>query len=75
VRKGSEEARIPLTDIVGVKAPLFSRSQRYVVLTLRTPCRFGNEVSFLPIRDGFFMGYKPTPMIVTELIERISDST
>jgi hypothetical protein len=48
VCKGSQKARIPLSDILNMALPSQSK-WRSVTLALRTPCRFGGELSFLPM--------------------------
>jgi hypothetical protein len=78
VRQSGYEVRIPLTDIVKVDTrpyPL-SRGTYYTALTLRTPCRFGSEVKFLPIPKHKFssldFGYRSQPPpVIKGLIERI----
>jgi len=54
VRKGSEEQRIPLSNIMNVNITLHVNPQR-ITLRLVEPGRFGPEVSFTPLtRFGFF---------------------
>jgi hypothetical protein len=81
VRQSGYEVRIPLTDIVKVDTrpyPL-SRGTYYTALTLRTPCRFGSEVKFLPIPKHKFssldFGYRSQPPpVIKNLIERIDQA-
>jgi hypothetical protein len=67
VRFGSEQQRIPLSEIINVSYSYMQNPNR-VTLTLRTPCPFGKEVSFsTPAR---FLPFAKSP-IVADLIERI----
>jgi len=66
VRFGNEEERIPLSDIINISYTNMSNPSR-VTLTLRTPGRFGKEVSFSPLQQ--FMPFAKSP-IVADLIER-----
>jgi len=67
VRFGSEEERIPLSEIVNVSYAWVQGPPR-VTLTLRTAGKFGNEVSFAaPHR---FVPFAKSPAIVG-LIQRV----
>lgn len=66
VRFGSEEERIPFSEIINVSYSYLSNPSR-VTLTLRTPGRFGKEVSFSPPQS--FVPFAKSP-IVADLIER-----
>jgi hypothetical protein len=66
VRFGSEEQRIPLSEIMNISYTYLSNPSR-VTLTLRTPGRFGKEVSFSPPQS--FVPFAKSP-IVADLIER-----
>jgi hypothetical protein len=50
VKKGDEEARIQLTNIISINYSVKSNPRR-ATLTLRDECTFGKEVSFLPAND------------------------
>jgi len=67
VRFGSEQQRIPLSEIINVSYSYMQNPNR-VTLTLRTPCQFGKEVSFSP--PARFLPFAKSP-IVADLIERI----
>ena len=67
VRFGAEQERIPLADI-NVSSTQFVNPPR-ITLTLRSPGRFGREVSFSPPRP-FFAPFAPNPY-AAELIERV----
>lgn len=70
VRKGGEEARIPLADIVNVDSSSFVNPPR-ITLTLRTPCRFGCKVAFSPPPNRrLFAPFAPNPT-AEELIDRV----
>jgi len=47
VRMGSDEEQIPLANIINLDYQYMTSPPR-VTLTLRTPCRFGDKVSFCP---------------------------
>jgi hypothetical protein len=67
VRFGSEQERIPLSEIINVSYTYMVNPNR-VTLTLRTPGRFGKEVSFSPpVR---FVPFAKSP-IISDLIERV----
>jgi hypothetical protein len=66
VRFGSEEERIPLSEIINISYSYLSNPPR-ITLTLRTPGRFGKEVSFSPPQS--FVPFAKSP-IVADLIER-----
>lgn len=67
VRFGSEQERIPLSEIINVSYSYMTSPAR-VTLTLRTPCRFGKEVTFSPPQR--FLPFAKSP-IVADLIDRI----
>jgi hypothetical protein len=67
VRFGSEQERIPLSEIINVSYSYVQNPQR-VTLTLRTPSQFGKEVSFSP--PARFLPLAKSP-IVADLIERV----
>lgn len=69
VRIGSEEERIPLSQIINVSYAGMTNPPR-ITLTLRQPGRFGREVSFSPVQRlaQSLTGKNP---LVSELIERV----
>jgi hypothetical protein len=67
VRFGSEEERIPLSQIMNVSYSYMSNPAR-VTLTLRTPGRFGKEITFSPPQR--FVPFVKSS-IVADLIDRI----
>jgi hypothetical protein len=67
VRFGSEEERIPLSEISNISYSHMTNPPR-VTLTLRTPGRFGKEVTFSPPQS--LIPFKKNK-IVAELIDRI----
>lgn len=67
VRFGSEQERIPLSEIINVSYTYMVNPNR-VTLTLRTPGQFGKEVSFSP--PARFVPFAKNPMI-SDLIERV----
>jgi hypothetical protein len=67
VRFGIEEERIPLSQIMNVSYSYMSNPAR-VTLTLRTPGRFGKEITFSPPQR--FVPFAKSP-IIADLIERI----
>lgn len=66
VRFGSEQERIPLSQIMNISYSHMTNPSR-VTLTLRTPGRFGKEVTFSPPQT--FLPFAKNP-IVADLIER-----
>ncbi len=69
VRCGDDEERIPLTNIINVSYAGLTNPQR-ITLTLRTPGRFGRQVTFSPPRRLFGPLFVENPL-VNELIERV----
>ena len=67
VRFGTEQEQIPLSNIVNISYSYMMNPAR-VTLTLRTPSRFGNEVSFSPPQR--FIPFAKSPLIAN-LIERV----
>jgi hypothetical protein len=67
VRIRREEERIPLSNIMNVSYANMMSPQR-VTLTLRTPCRFGKEVSFASPQTWVPFGRS---QVVDDLIERV----
>jgi hypothetical protein len=67
VRFGSEQERIPLSEIINVSYSYMVNPPR-ITLTLRTPGNFGKEVSFSP--PTTFVPFAKSP-IVADLIERV----
>jgi hypothetical protein len=67
VRFGSEQQRIPLSEIINLSYS-YMQSPNRVTLTLRNPCQFGKEVSFSP--PARFLPFAKSP-IVADLINRI----
>jgi len=66
-RFGREEERIPLSNIVNLSYSWFVNPAR-VTLTLRTPSRFGKEVSFSPPQS--FIPFVKSK-VIGDLIERV----
>jgi hypothetical protein len=70
VRFGDAQEQIPLANIINVSYSGMSNPQR-VTLTLRTPGRFGREVSFCPITTFLGPLLRTSSPLVTDLIERV----
>jgi hypothetical protein len=69
VRFGNDEERIPLANIINVSYAGMTNPQR-ITLTLRTPGRFGRQVTFSPPRRLLWPLFGDNPL-VNELIERV----
>ncbi len=69
VRFGSEQARIPLAEIINVSYSGITNPKR-VTLTLRSAGPFGRQVTFSPRRRLFSSPFRTDPLVV-ELIERV----
>ena len=67
IRFGSEQQRIPLSEIINVSYSYMVNPPR-ITLTLRSPGQFGKEVSFSP--PSTFIPFAKSP-IVADLIERV----
>lgn len=70
VRFGPDEERIALADIVNIGYTTMINPAR-VTLTLRNPGRFGKEVTFSPVQQGFLAPLLRRNPLVTDLIERV----
>lgn len=70
VRRGAEEVRIPLVDIINVNSSVMINPRR-VTLMLRSDTRLGRDISFIPASRPRLLGaFQPDP-VARELIERI----
>lgn len=69
VRKGSDEERIPLSNIMNVSASTNMSPQR-ITLRLVRPGRFGVDVSFSPQSQVSFNPFAKNPL-VDDLIVRV----
>jgi len=67
VRNKDAEEHILLTDIMNVSYTVWMNPNR-VTLTLRRPCRWGKDVSFMP--PVSFVPFRKSPLVL-DLIERI----
>ena len=67
LRNGGQEDRIQLTNIINVSHATFTNPPRST-LTLRHPCRFGEEITFSPLARLNPFSKDP---IAKELIERV----
>jgi hypothetical protein len=70
VRFGPDEERIALADIVNIGYTTMVNPAR-ATLTVRNPGRFGREVTFCPLQQGFFGSLRRTNPLITDLIERV----
>lgn len=69
VRKGSDEERIPLSNIINVSESIHARPPR-ITLRLARPGRFGSEVSFSPPSGISFNPFAANP-VAEDLIVRV----
>ena len=69
VRNKGQEDRIPLENIMNVSYTMFGNNRR-ATLRLRTGCRFGSEVAFMPVAPAWRLTFFTNP-ILEELIGRI----
>ena len=69
VRKAGEEDSIPLANIMNVSVSNFQNPPR-ITLRLIRPCRFGNDVAFLPIKSFTFNPFAKS-QIGEDLIKRV----
>ncbi|HEY2628588.1 MAG TPA: hypothetical protein VGI57_05640, partial [Usitatibacter sp.] len=69
VKNGDKEDRIQLSNIMNVSASTMVNPPR-VTLRLVTPCRFGKEVTFSPVRP-FTLNPFAKNTIAENLIERV----
>lgn len=70
VRRGHEQEQIPLANIINVGYEPMTNPHR-VTLTLRSPGRFGNQISFYAQQKFLPFGQNP---VITELIQRIDEA-
>ena len=69
VRFGHDEERIPLAEIINVSYAGITNPPR-ITLTLRSPGRFGREVTFSPQQSFLSPLFRPNPL-VNDLIDRV----
>ena len=69
VRNKGLEDRIALEDIMNVSYTMFGNNRR-AVLKLRTACRFGSEVAFMPVAPAWRFTFLKNP-VLEALIDRI----
>jgi hypothetical protein len=69
VRFGHEQEQISLSNIINVSYSYLINPPR-VTLTLRTPSRFGEEISFTPLQRFTLNPFARSP-IVADLIRRV----
>ena len=69
VRRGSEEERIELSDIINVSASMFMNPPR-ITLRLAQPGRFGEEIAFSP-KTGVRLNPFARSEIADDLIVRV----
>lgn len=72
VKKGSEEERIALSDIMNVSASMMTNPPR-ISLRLVTPGQFGQEIVFSPVRQFTLNPFAKNP-IAEDLIVRIDQA-
>lgn len=69
IRNRGEEDRVPLENIMNLSYTMFGNNRR-ATLRLRTPCRFGAEVAFMPAAAPWSFTFYKNKML-DDLIERI----
>lgn len=69
IRKGDEQERVPLNNIMNVSATVYMNPPR-VTLRLVKPGKFGSEVTFTPVRKMSFSLSRKNALI-DDLIERV----
>lgn len=73
VRKGGEEARIALADIINVDSSTATRPPR-ITLMVRTPNCFGRKIAFSPPPNrNLFAPFAPNPT-AEQLIDRVDQA-
>ena len=71
VRRGGVEERVPLTNVVNVSMIQFTNPAR-LSLRLRTPCKFGDEIVFIPKRvPGIRLNPFARNPVAEDLIQRV----
>jgi hypothetical protein len=72
VKKGDEQLRIALTEVINVNS-LNSVNPRRISLRLRNSTRLGRDIDFVPVgrRPMLFLGMTKLDPIAEELIDRI----
>jgi hypothetical protein len=68
-KNGGVEETVPLTNIMNIRGSTLTNPPR-VTLTLRTPSRLGNEITFSPATPFSLNPFKKSP-IIDELIQRV----
>jgi hypothetical protein len=70
VRKGGIEERVPLSSVMNVNMSMFSNPRR-LTLRLRTPGKFGDEVTFIPKGTMFQFNPLARNAIAESLTKRV----
>ncbi len=70
VRFGPDEERIALADITNIGYTTMVNPAR-ATLTVRNPGRFGKEVTFCPLQQGWLGSLQRTNPLIADLIERV----
>ena len=70
VRKGSVEDRVQLSNVMNVNMSMFTNPRR-LALRLRTPGKFGDEVTFIPKGTMFQFNPFARNAIAESLIKRV----
>lgn len=69
IRNGGDEERVPLSNIINVSSTLFMNPPR-VTLRLAKPGKYGEEISFSPIRPFTFNPFARN-QVIDDLIVRV----
>jgi len=69
VRNKGQEDRIPFESVMNVSYTMLGNNRR-ATLKLRTPCRFGSDVAFMPVAPAWRFTFLKNP-VLEELIDRI----
>lgn len=70
VRRSGVEERVPLANVMNVSMSQFSNPRR-LTLRLRTPGRFGDEVTFIPKQPPFRLNPFARNAVAEKLIARV----
>ena len=72
MRKGDEEDMVPLSNVMNVSASTVTNPPR-ITLRLVTPGKFGDEVTFSPMKDFTLNPFARNP-IAEDLIRRVDQA-
>ncbi|MBS0463972.1 MAG: hypothetical protein JSS03_03175 [Proteobacteria bacterium] len=70
VRRGATEVRVPLAEIINVSMSQYTNPPR-LSLRLAKPCKLGDEIVFMPTRQGLGLNPFTRNPVAEDLMQRV----